>query len=190
MDLDALVSVSWWMIIPLIVLGSALHFVYDWSGQRRAVAVLGAVNESYWEHIKIAIWPIALTQLVLFAAGGHNYAAFVPAATIALYSVPISMVGIVFLYKALTGRNVLWVDIGVFALVVALAQVIFIKLLGQLAADAVTVLIAVFFLTGLVGAFLRFTLNPPQEPDVFRDPITGRYGLAGHSAAVADAGDD
>ena len=54
LDTDAVVSVSWWAVIPLIVVGSVLHFAYDWSGHHRVVAVFAAVNESYWEHIKIA----------------------------------------------------------------------------------------------------------------------------------------
>src|SRR5690625_4235364 len=78
MELEAIVSVSWWMIAPLFVVGSILHFIYDWSGGQRWAAVLGAVNESYWEHIKIAIWPVLLLQVVLYALGGFRYPAFIP----------------------------------------------------------------------------------------------------------------
>ena len=55
MDMSEIVSVSWWMILPLTIVGSLLHFLYDWTGEKRWAAVLGAVNESYWEHIKIAV---------------------------------------------------------------------------------------------------------------------------------------
>src|SRR5690606_4783951 len=102
MDMAGIVSTSWWMILPLIVLGSLLHFLYDWTGGQRWAAVMGAVNESYWEHIKIAIWPVVLLQATLFALGGYQYTAFIPAATVAIYSLPVSMIGIVWLYKALT----------------------------------------------------------------------------------------
>ena len=70
MSVDAVAAVSWWAIIPLIAVGSVLHFVYDWSGHHRVAAVFGAVNESYWEHTKIAIWPVAALQVALFALGG------------------------------------------------------------------------------------------------------------------------
>ena len=56
MSMVEIVAVSWWMILPLIVVGSLLHFLYDWTGEKRWAAVLGAVNESYWEHIKIAAY--------------------------------------------------------------------------------------------------------------------------------------
>lgn len=177
MDLEGLISLNLWMIVPLVILGSALHFAYEWSGRHRLAAIFGAVNESYWEHIKVAFWPILALQVVSFALGGWRIPSFVPAATVALYSIPVGMIGLVYLYKHVVGRNVLWVDIGVFALVVALAQVIFVNLLEQLEPEPITVVLAVGYLVGLLVSFLRFTRRPPREPDIFIDPITGRYGL-------------
>lgn len=187
MTLGSLTVLSWWMILPLGVVGSLLHFVFDWTGHNRWAAIFGAVNESYWEHIKIAVWPTMLLQVILFAAGGYQYPAFIPAATIALYSLPISMVGLVFLYKMITKRNVLWLDIGIFFVIIALAQTLFIVVLEQLAATSVTIVLAALFLAGLIAAFLRFTLRPPQEPDVFVDPITQKYGMHAHPDIGSDS---
>lgn len=180
MTMEAIVAVSVWMIIPLGLVGSLLHFLFDWTKHQRFVAVIAAVNESYWEHIKIAIWPVLLLQTILFAAGGHNFLSFVPAATIALYSIPISMVGMVFLYKSVFRRNILWIDISVFFVVIALAQTLFVLFLEQLSANLITASIASVFLAGLLIAFLRFTMKPPREPDVFIDPLNKRYGLDAH----------
>lgn len=180
MDMNALVAVSWWAIIPLIVVGSVLHFAYDWSGHNRVVAVFSAVNESYWEHIKIAAWPTMVLYAALFAFGGYAHPSFVPAATVALYSIPMTMIGVVFAYKAIAGRNVLWVDITVFGLCITLAQAIFVSLLRGLEADLVVVVLSVFYLAAIIAAYMVFTLRPPAEPDVFIDPITNRYGLEGH----------
>jgi hypothetical protein len=180
MTLATIVEVSLWMILPLGLLGSLLHFLFDWTKHNRFMAIFCAVNESYWEHIKIAIWPVVLVQIALFVFGGHQYSAFIPAATIALYSIPISMVGIVFSYKALTKRNVLWIDITVFFITIAIAQVLFVLVLEQLSPNWVTVALATGFLIGLVTAFCLFTLRPPKEPDAFIDPINQRYGLSAH----------
>ena len=180
MTAATIIAVSWWAILPLVLLGSLLHFLFDWTKHNRIVAVFGAVNESYWEHIKIAIWPVAVLQTVLFAAGGYRIPGFLPAATIALYAIPVSMIGIVFLYKAITKRNYVWLDILVFAVVIVLAQAIFVLLLAELDAGVGTIVIAGCFLAGLLTAFLRFTLRPPREPDVFIDPLSGRYGLSAH----------
>lgn len=180
MAFETLITVSWYMILPLSLVGSLLHFTFDWTEHNRIAAIFSAVNESYWEHIKIAIWPMVLLQMILFVVGGYQYPAFLPAATIALYSIPISMIGIIFLYKSVTKRNLLWIDIATFFLSIAIAQTLFILVLEQLDPSVVTVGLAVLFLIGLLVAFLRFTLRPPSEPDVFVDPITEKYGLLGH----------
>lgn len=180
MNLENFIAVSLWMILPLGLIGSLLHFLFDWTRHKRFAAILGAVNESYWEHIKIAFWPVFLLQVVLFAIGGYQYPSFIPAATIALYSLPISMVGIVYLYKMLTKRNILWIDITVFFVIIALAQVLFTLVLRDLNASMPTVVISAVFLVGIVVSFLVFTVRPPKEPDLFIDPINQHYGLKAH----------
>ena len=180
MNLATVIEVSFWMILPLGVLGSLLHFLFDWTKHNRFVAVFAAVNGSYWEHIKIAVWPVMLAQLALFLSGGHQNPSFIPAATIALYSIPISMVGLVFAYKTLTKRNILWIDITVFFMTIAIAQTLFVLVLDQLRPTLATIIVAVFFLLGLIVAFGLFTLRPPREPDPFIDPLNQKYGLSAH----------
>ena len=180
MTLNTVVLVSLFMIVPLGLIGSVLHFLFDWTKHNRFVAFFSAVNESYWEHIKIAIWPVLVLQLVLFSFGGYQYLSFVPAATIALYSIPVSMVGLVFVYKWFTRRNILWLDISIFFVCIAIAQSIFVLVLEQLAPTTGTVVISGLFLLGLVVAFLLFTFRPPKEPDLFLDPIKNDYGLRAH----------
>ena len=187
MTLENISLISIWMIIPLGLLGSVLHFVFDWTQHNRIAAVFGAVNESYWEHIKIAIWPVSLLQLALFSGGGFQFASFIPAATIALYSIPITMTGLVFSYKALAKRNILWLDISVFFVTIALAQLIFVGMLQQLLATSFTVLLASGFLVGLIFAFFLFTFRPPKEPDFFVDPLNQKYGLSAHPDAVTNS---
>ena len=40
--------------------GTALHFLYQWSGESVAAAPFAAVNESVWEHMKLLFWPMLL----------------------------------------------------------------------------------------------------------------------------------
>jgi hypothetical protein len=178
--METIVSWSLWMIIPLGILGSLLHFLFDWTKHNRLVMFFAAVNESYWEHIKIAVWPVFFLQVALFAFGGYQLSAFLPAATVALYSLPISMIGLVFGYKMITKRNILWLDIGIFFVVIALGQTLFVLVLQELEAGAVTVGLSLVFLAGLVAAFLRYTVRPPEETDIFMDPTNKGYGLRAH----------
>jgi hypothetical protein len=178
--MNAVVLVSLIMIVPLGLIGSVLHFLFDCTKHNKVVAIFSAVNESYWEHIKIAIWPVLLLQVVLFSLGGYQYPSFIPAATVSLYSIPVSMIGIVFVYKWFTKRNILWLDISIFFVCIAIAQSIFVLLLEQLAPTTGTMVMAALFLLGLIVAFLLFTFRPPKEPDLFLDPIKNDYGLRAH----------
>ena len=37
--------------IFIAIVGTLLHFVYDWSGQNPAVGIIAPVSESTWEHL-------------------------------------------------------------------------------------------------------------------------------------------
>ncbi|HOE74883.1 MAG TPA: hypothetical protein PLC05_01360 [bacterium] len=43
-----------------------------------------------------------------------------------------------------------------------------------------TILLSLVFLCAIIVAFLVFTKKPPKEPDIFKDPLTKKYGLKGH----------
>lgn len=107
MSIDSIATIDHWMILPIFLLGSLLHFTYDWSKHNKYVAVFSAVNESYWEHIKIAFWAVLFLGIIEFAFGGYSHLSFIPAKTIALYSIPVSMIALVFAYKHFTKKNIL-----------------------------------------------------------------------------------
>ena len=180
MTIDTLVWTSVWAVLPIFLAGSLLHFLYDWSGENRIVARIAAVNESYWEHIKIAVWPLFFFYALTFVAGGHRIVGFVPAATIALYSVPVTMITIVFGYKRVIGRNILWLDILVFLATIVVSLLVFVLLTAELAASGVTIGISAAFLAVLLFAFAVYSVAPPAEPDFFRDPLSSKYGLDAH----------
>lgn len=180
MTISDIITLDYWMILPLFFIGSALHFVYNWVKHNKKVAIFAAVNESYWEHIKIAFWPIFILYLIEFILGGYSNSAFIPAKTIALYSIPLFMIGSVFGYKHFTKKNILFIDISAFFVTIALSQVIGSLLLDQIEANIWTILISAVFLIFIFLAFIMFTKFPPKEPDLFRDPITSKYGLRGH----------
>ena len=166
-------------IVPIGVLGSLLHFVFEWSGRNRAVAIFATVNESTWEHLKIAFWPVFVFFVAQFALGGWALPGFVPAITVALFSLPVTIVALVLAYTSVTGRNILWIDIAIFFLAIAVSLTIAALLATELTASRWTVALSVPFLLALVVAFATFTLAPP-ELDLFVDPRTGEVGIAGH----------
>lgn len=56
-----------------IIVGTLLHFTYDWTGQSALVGLFSAVNESTWEHLKLLFVPFFIWTIIeYFAFGEHK----------------------------------------------------------------------------------------------------------------------
>jgi len=175
--------------IPVILLaGSASHFAYAWCGRALAVAPFVPVNESVWEHLKLAFWPSLLYAAVEYVAFGRNARGFWPAKSAGILLMPLLIVLLFYAYTGLLGRHLLWLDISIFFVAVAAGQLVSCVLLaagrphtilGRVVPSAVVLL-------GLL--FVLFTFVPPR-PELFRDPLTGGHGLP-DAGAVKTAGRD
>ena len=65
----------WWEAAGFLFVaaaGTALHFVYDFSGGRALAAAFSAVNESTWEHMKIFFFPFFLFSVAQLWFLGRN----------------------------------------------------------------------------------------------------------------------
>ena len=50
--------------IFVIILGTLLHFTYNWSNNNPLVGIFSAVNESTWEHLKLIFFPMLITIVI------------------------------------------------------------------------------------------------------------------------------
>ena len=55
-------------IIISIILGTLLHFTYEWTGENKIIGIFSATNESVWEHLKLTFFP-----MLIFAIIGYFY---------------------------------------------------------------------------------------------------------------------
>jgi len=63
-------------IVWIVLAGSLLHFAFELSEYWKPMALIAAVNESVWEHIKMYFWPglfFALAQYTYSRGYHHNY---------------------------------------------------------------------------------------------------------------------
>ena len=68
-------QIDWWELggfLFTVAAGTALHFLYAWSGQRSWAAVFSAVNESVWEHMKLLYVPLFLLSMVQLCCQGRT----------------------------------------------------------------------------------------------------------------------
>ncbi len=160
----------------IIVLGSVLHFTFEWSGGQPLVGVFSAVNESVWEHLKLVYWPALLFLLVEYAPLKKAVANFFFAKTVGVYLMVMFIPVVFYSYTAFTAESILAVDLGSFVVAVVIGQLASFKLLTHRALSEKFAWISLAALVALGTAFVVFTFTPPHV-SVFRDPVTGGYGI-------------
>ena len=165
------------IIISLV--GTAAHFLYDLTKHNKFIGLFAAVNESTWEHIKIALTPILLCGLYDGYVYGENPNYFL--AKLVSILTPIIVIPCIFYgYKSISKKPILVIDILSFYLVIFLSQFLF-----KLIIDAPAILY-VFKYLSCVGVFVMFgaysvlTLMP-LKMFIFKDPFTHKFGFRAHS---------
>ena len=167
-------------IVPIVLLGSVLHFAFDWSGGWRPLALIAAVNESVWEHLKMAFWPALLWALVVRRLAQPPEAPYRLAKAIGLLIMPLTVVCLYYGYKTLIGHNILPLDIGIFVIAVAAGQASTAALFGFLErhGDKWTQAIGSALLLAQILAYSLFTYFPPAFV-FFEEQRSGLYGIPG-----------
>ena len=156
--------------------GTALHFLHEWA-PFVWTAVVSAVNESIWEHMKLLVVPVFLFTVVQVCALGQRYPnlAAVRAVTAVLGTLAIPVM--YYTYTGAFGIQSVWVDILIFFLADGLLFWLDFRLLrrGALGSGWQQIL-GLAVLWGLLFAFVWCTFRPPALP-LFQDPVTGKFGL-------------
>lgn len=158
------------------VVGTLLHFLFDWTDGNVAAALFSAVNESIWEHLKLLFYPMVIFALVEYFFWGKDVDGFwcvkLTGILLGIFLIPV----LYYTYTGILGVNADWLNITIFFLVAGIVFWVETKLfqsafscpLGSMAAVILVCLIAV--------AFTVLTFLPPRIP-LFQDPLTGTYGF-------------
>ena len=160
----------------IVILGTLLHFAFDWSGRSTPIGAIAAVNESVWEHLKLGFWPALMYMALEYGRFGKSANNFRFAKTLGIYLIPITIVVLYYSYTAILGHGVLMVDIAIFVVAVAVGQLLSYKLMIAAPIPARVNRFARIALVLLGILFVLFTFYPPRLP-LFRDPISGGYGI-------------
>lgn len=165
-------------IIFISVVGTVLHFTYEWSNHNKTIALFSAVNESTWEHIKIAITAYFLWMIVDGFIFGKMVNYF-PAKLVGLVTIILLIPLLFYGYKIITKRSVLIIDISIFYIAITAAQMLSYLVLNMKDVQHIIIYISIVLLFILFGFYVLATLMPPEN-FIFKDPITKKYGIKGH----------
>ena len=157
------------------VIGSLLHFVYEWSGNNSIVRLFAPWNESTWEHMKLLAVPWLVWTVVTIAV--NRCAASALPRAIGLLAGLAAIPALFYTYTGILGKSVGVVNILIFQAAVLLAYFVSASLQKSARLSSVPFQILGILLHLLAAlAFLFFTSSPPALP-LFVDPTNGTRGI-------------
>lgn len=144
----------------MAIAGSLLHYAWEWSGGNSIVAVFAAINESTWEHLKLAFWPalgLGVVQRRVYDAPPG----WLVATALRCAIPPAAIVLLFYGYVAITGENHLVGDIAVFLIAILAGEHVGHGQLDRRFGNGMR-LGAGALLIALIAAFAVFTFQPPD----------------------------
>ena len=171
-------KIKTWQIITVIIciiLGILLHFSYEWTGENIIVALFSGVNESTWEHLKLAFYPMILMAIIRYCIIEKRSNNYWFAQALGILTAIGFIIIFFYTYTGIIGENLDWLNISLFVIAIFLGEYVTYKIL-IFRKNYNAELISIIFLVILFFSFILYTFNPPQIL-FFKDPVTGSYGI-------------
>ena len=171
-------SIGLWELMGFAVvslLGTLLHFLYDWTGKNVLASLVSAVNESTWEHMKLLFVPMfifAIVESFYFKDRGDFWCIKLKGTLLGLILIPV----LFYTYNGAIGKSPDWLNIAIFFISAAIAYICEARLFRKEKSLCISPKLAFAILSLIAVLFILFTFNTP-EIGIFRDPITGAYGI-------------
>ena len=160
----------------IIFVGSALHFTYALSGNNSFAAFFSAVNESVWEHLKLAFWPSLFWLLIAMVPLKNIVGNFFAAKAVGAYVMVLFIPAVFYSYTSLTAESIFAIDIATFIVAVVVGQIFSYKLYKRRKSPRWVTIVAIIAVILLAIIFVAFTFYPPHFA-IFQDSQTGNYGI-------------
>ena len=168
-----------WELIGIILIfgfGTTLHFLFAWTSYWRPIAIIAAVNESTWEHFKMAFWPGLFLALTEYFVWGKKQNSFFNAKFVGLCAMPVITMVLFYGYTSIWNHS-LPADVAVFFVSVAGGQLLSLYILSKEKAwPRFTHIVAIAGLLILTVAFSTQSYFP-RKNFLFAHPETGEYGI-------------
>ena len=171
-------KIKTWQIITVIIcliLGVLFHYTYEWSGENTIVGLFSAVNESTWEHLKLAFFPMLLMAIIGYFIIGKQSNNYWLSQAIGIIMAITFIITFFYTYQGVIGKNIDTLNIGSFFIAIILGEFVTYKILKSKQTYNAEI-VSIIFLVILLFSFILYTFYPLQIP-LFQDPISGNYGI-------------
>ena len=156
-------------IIFTAILGSILHFAYEWSNGNLFVASFSAINESVWEHLKLLFFPMLITTIIGYLYIGKDSLNFICAKTIGIIVSLLFVVIFFYSYTSILGTHIPILDISSFFIAIILGEFVAYKII--LSRIICNPKFSIIILSILLVCFIIFTYFQPNLK-IFEDPVS------------------
>ncbi len=158
------------------ILGTIMHFVFNWSSENKFIALFCPVNESPWEHLKLLFFPYLIytvyEQIKLKQDKFNIYFAKYIGAVCSMWSI----LSLYYTVGGALGKNISWVNILSFFIGTAGAFIISYIIINSSVGNGMANGVAGAMLIVTAIVFFIFTFEPPIIP-LFQDPQNFTYGI-------------
>ncbi len=162
----------------LIIVGSLLHFTYEWSNCSPIVGVISPVNESVWEHLKMGFWSLVFFSLIEYWFIKNKTKNYLLAKGLGIVSLQGFILLVFYTYTTFSGRPILIIDISSYIIGCALCQLVSYNVFTKTAANKWLNMLGLALIVIHAVLLITFTFTPPQLP-VFQDSHSLSYGIQG-----------
>ena len=161
-------------IIFVFILGTLLHFTFEWSNQSALIGSFSAVNESTWEHLKLLFFPMLITTIIGYFYLSKTTPSFLCARVYAITSSILFTVVFFYTYTGIVGTNIAILNIATFYIATLIGEYISYRIM--LYKFNCNTKKAIIILGILLFLFVFFTYYPPKIR-LFKDPASNTYGV-------------
>lgn len=146
------------------IVGTLLHFFYEFTGKHPIAALFSPVNESTWEHLKLLVIPLLLFSLLEVRVLGDTYPNFWAGKLAAVLVGMFSITALFYTYSGALGRHSLLADIVIFFVSVFIAYYVSYRVIASPKPFIIGSHLSIVLILFILGLFAFFTFNPPQIP--------------------------
>ena len=171
-------SIGLWQLWGFAVaglVGTLLHFLYEWTGESVLVAPFSGVNESTFEHMKLLFWPTFAFSIIesrYFYDREDFWCVKLRGILLGLSLIPI----IFYTYNGAIGKSPDWVNIAIFFVSAAIEFIYETRQFNNKSLICKNPKVPIGILLSIALLFIVFTFLTP-EIGIFKDPLTGTYGI-------------
>ncbi|MHC1748969.1 MAG: DUF6512 family protein [Cellulosilyticaceae bacterium] len=157
-------------ILFTVIVGTLLHFTYDFFNQNTFVGFFSPINESVWEHLKLGFYSLLLFGLIAYPKVKDNVNNYLFGLAISSLILNIIIIFIFYTYTSFTHSSILFVDISSYILGCIVAIFTFYKIIKLPKLPSYFNYFGLIIIIASVLFFAFFSLYPPSLP-IFISPV-------------------